>query len=96
LGAPGGLKNQVLDQTVTRGIISAIRLIEAPYNPSEKIQFIQTDAAINPGNSGGPLINEKGEVIGVNSQKIVREAVEGLNFAISIEEVKKSFSEYLR
>jgi S1-C subfamily serine protease len=96
LGAPGGLKNQVLDQTVTRGIISAIRLLEAPYNPSEKIQFIQTDAAINPGNSGGPLINEKGEVIGVNSQKIVREAVEGLNFAISIEEVKKSFSEYLR
>ena len=96
LGAPGGVRNQVLDQTVTKGIISAIRLLEAPYNPLEKIQFIQTDAAINPGNSGGPLINEKGEVIGVNSQKIVQEAVEGLNFAISIEEVKKSFAEYLK
>lgn len=96
LGAPGGIRSQVLDRTVTKGIISAIRLLEAPYNPLEKIQFIQTDAAINPGNSGGPLINERGEVIGINSQKIVEEAIEGPNFAISIEEVKKSFSEYLK
>jgi len=97
LGAPGGwAEKQILDQTVTRGIVSSIRMLEAPYNPTEKIQFIQTDAAINPGNSGGPLINERGEVIGVNSQKMVKIEVEGLNFAISIDEVKKSFAEYLK
>ena len=91
LGAPVGFQ-----QTVTKGIVSAIRLLPAPYNALENIQFIQTDAAINPGNSGGPLINQKGEVIGVNNQKIVGKGVEGINFAISIEEVLKSFSEYLR
>lgn len=96
LGAPGGAGDTVLDKTVTKGIVSSIRLLEAPYNPSEKIEFIQTDAALNPGNSGGPLINEEGEVIGVNSQKIANVAVEGINFSISIEEVKKSFAEYLK
>lgn len=96
LGAPGGAGDTVLDKTVTKGIVSSIRLLEAPYNPSEKIEFIQTDAALNPGNSGGPLINEEGEVIGVNSQKIANVAVEGINFSISIEEIKKSFAEYLK
>ena len=96
LGAPGGWGDQILEQSVTKGIVSSIRYLEAPYNPLEKIQFIQTDAAINPGNSGGPLINEKGEAIGINNQKIVTRGVEGIGFAISIEEVKKSFSEYLR
>lgn len=91
LGAPVGLQ-----QTVTKGIVSAIRLMPAPYNSLEKIKFIQTDAAINPGNSGGPLINQNGEVIGVNNQKIVKEGVEGINFAISIEEVLKTFSEYIK
>ena len=96
LGAPGGwAEKQILEQSVTKGIVSSIRLLEAPYNPLERIQFIQTDAAINPGNSGGPLINEKGEVIGINNQKMAEVGIEGLNFAISIEEVKKSFAEYL-
>ena len=53
------------------------------------MQLIQTDAAINPGNSGGPLINTKGQVIGINSMKIVVTEVEGLGFAIPINEVKE-------
>jgi hypothetical protein len=90
LGAPGGL-----EQSITKGVVSAIRLLDAPNNPLTKIEFIQTDAAINVGNSGGPLINEKGEAIAINTQKIVSTDVEGISFSISIDEVKKSFSEYL-
>ena len=58
-----------LDQTVTAGIVSAIgrRLPSEVYVP-----FIQTDAAVNPGNSGGPLINQRGDVIGINSQILSR------------------------
>ena len=63
IGNPYGL-----DETLTRGIISALgREIAAP-NGSKIEGAIQTDAALNPGNSGGPLLNEQGEVIGVNSQ----------------------------
>ena len=90
LGSPGGL-----EQSVTKGVVSAIRALDAPYNPLTKIEIIQTDAALNPGNSGGPLVNERGEVIAVNSQKIVATDVEGISFSISIDEVKKSFAKYL-
>jgi S1-C subfamily serine protease len=63
IGNPFGL-----DRTVTSGIVSALqRQIEAP-NGFSISHVIQTDAAINPGNSGGPLINEEGQVIGINSQ----------------------------
>lgn len=63
IGNPYGL-----DQTLTRGIVSALgREISAP-NGAKITGVIQTDAALNPGNSGGPLLNEQGEVIGVNSQ----------------------------
>jgi putative serine protease PepD len=63
IGNPYGL-----NETLTRGIVSALgREIEAP-NGSKITGAIQTDAALNPGNSGGPLLNEQGEVIGVNSQ----------------------------
>ena len=96
LGSPGGGGDVILVDTVTKGVVSAIRMMEAPYNANEKIQFVQTDAAINPGNSGGPLINEKGEVVGVNSQKYSRAGIEGLNFAISVEEVKKSFQDNIK
>ena len=65
-------------------------------NPEEKINFIQTDASLNPGNSGGPLIAESGRVIGVNSNGIDGEGIEGLNFAIAISEVKKVFANYLK
>ncbi len=63
IGNPYGL-----EETLTRGIVSALgREIEAP-DGSKITGAIQTDAALNPGNSGGPLLNEEGEVIGVNSQ----------------------------
>jgi len=77
IGAPRGL-----DQTVTQGIISA-KHRTGISDPSSYQDFLQTDAAINPGNSGGPLLNLKGEVIGVNAA-IMSESggFEGLGFAI--------------
>lgn len=78
IGCPGNLS---LSSTVTRGIISGVnRRISVNSNYSMKL--IQTDAAINPGNSGGALINSKGEIVGVNSSKIVTVGYEGLCFAI--------------
>jgi serine protease Do len=68
--------------TVTSGIISATeRAVTIGRN---EYTYIQTDAAINGGNSGGPLINARGEVIGINSAKIATESVEGIGFAIPI------------
>ncbi|HPC46826.1 MAG TPA: trypsin-like peptidase domain-containing protein [Deltaproteobacteria bacterium] len=77
IGHPRGL-----DQTVTQGIISA-KNRRGILDPSSYQDFLQTDAAINPGNSGGPLINLKGEVIGINSV-IASESggFEGIGFAI--------------
>jgi serine protease Do len=77
IGHPRGL-----DQTVTQGIISA-KHRQGITDPSSYQDFLQTDAAINPGNSGGPLINLKGEVIGINSI-IASESggYEGIGFAI--------------
>jgi hypothetical protein len=56
--------------------------------PAYRAAFIQTDAALSPGNSGGPLINMKGDVIGINSLKISGTAIEGMGFAVSINDVK--------
>ncbi len=74
-------------QSVTTGVISAVnRQIGAEDDSGSEIKgkFIQTDAAINPGNSGGALLNMKGEVIGINSNKIGGEAIEGMGYAIPI------------
>ncbi len=73
--------------TVTKGIISGEnREITVTNNGSEyMMEAIQIDASINPGNSGGPLVNINGEVIGVNSVKLVESSVEGMGFAIPIE-----------
>ncbi len=73
-----------LDNTVTAGIISAIDRSSSQVGiPDRRVQFIQTDAAINPGNSGGPLLNARGEVIGINTA--IRADAQGLGFAIPIE-----------
>ncbi|MEC4806611.1 MAG: HhoA/HhoB/HtrA family serine endopeptidase [Jaaginema sp. PMC 1079.18] len=72
-----------LDNTVTTGIISGIGRNSSQIGAGDKrVDFIQTDAAINPGNSGGPLLNEKGEVIGINTAII--QGAQGLGFAIPI------------
>ena len=78
-GNPAGLAF-----TVTEGIVSAFRI--SPSN----IKYIQTDVPINPGNSGGPLINIKGEILGINNFKV--RDFEGLGFAISSNEVKSVVS----
>jgi Do/DeqQ family serine protease len=72
-----------LDNTVTAGIISATGRTSAQVGvPDKRIGFIQTDAAINPGNSGGPLLNQRGDVIGMNTA--IRAGAQGLGFAIPI------------
>ena len=77
--------------TVTKGILSAKERLVAVALENTKtsdyyIEVLQTDAAINPGNSGGPLCNINGEVIGVTNMKLVDDTVEGMGFAIPIEE----------
>ena len=75
------------NQTVTKGIVSAVnRNVET--SSGQQVNLIQTDAAINPGNSGGPLVNTKGEVVGINNMKIASDSVEGIGFSIPINEVK--------
>ncbi len=82
-------------QSVTVGVISALnRVIDLSSNgeirtdTEDGATFIQTDAAINPGNSGGALLNMKGEVIGINSNKIGGSVVEGMGYAIPISAAK--------
>lgn len=76
-----------LDNTVTAGIISALGRRSGEIGVDKRVNFIQTDAAINPGNSGGPLLNERGEVIGVNTAII--QGAQGLGFAIPIETAQR-------
>lgn len=80
--------------TVTKGILSGKdRLIETSTSTNGlssetyTVKVLQTDAAISPGNSGGPLVNLAGDVIGITSLKLVDEKVEGMGFAIPIEDV---------
>jgi S1-C subfamily serine protease len=73
---------------VTVGIISATGRSSSQVGiPDKRVRFIQTDAAINPGNSGGPLLNDQGEVIGINTA--IRADAQGLGFAIPIETAKR-------
>lgn len=77
-----------LDNTVTVGIVSATGRTSGQVGvPDKRVDFIQTDTAINPGNSGGPLLNDRGEVIGVNTAII--QGAQGIGFAIPINEAKQ-------
>ncbi|PZU96515.1 MAG: serine protease [Pseudanabaena sp.] len=77
-----------LDNTVTAGIVSAIGRNSGQIGVADKrVSFIQTDAAINPGNSGGPLLNQNGEVVGVNTAII--QGAQGLGFSIPIETAQR-------
>jgi Do/DeqQ family serine protease len=83
-----------LDNTVTTGIISGTGRSSAQVGVADRrVDFIQTDAAINPGNSGGPLLNDRGQVIGINTA-IIQNA-QGLGFAIPINQAQKIASELI-
>lgn len=76
-----------LDNTVTLGIISTLERPSSQVGiPDKRIDFMQTDAAINPGNSGGPLLNDRGEVIGINTA--IRADAAGIGFAIPVNKAK--------
>ena len=80
--------------SVTTGVVSAVNRQVSIEN--KDLKFIQTDAAINPGNSGGPLVNSKGQVIGINTAKIGEEGVEGLGFAIPINTVNPKMENLIK
>lgn len=82
-GNPAGL-----DFTVTEGIVSALRI------GSNNLKYVQTDVPINPGNSGGPLVNAKGEIIGINNFKVG--GFESLGFAIASNEVSRIVNNIIR
>ena len=89
--AVGAPLDNALSWTVTRGILSGKdRMIEVSLSNNKTSDWImkvmQTDAAINSGNSGGPLANSNGEVVGITSLKLVSSGVEGMGFAIPIED----------
>lgn len=89
IGSPFGL-----DRTVTQGIISAVDRTYQPSGAPARRGLIQTDAPINPGNSGGPLLNARGEVIGINS--LIESPVEGsvgIGFAVPIDIAKELLPE---
>ena len=90
VGNPGGLGYQ---NSITKGIISAF---DRTVPSSTSVKYIQTDAAINPGNSGGPLCNLYGQIIGMNTSKIVSEHYEGMGFAIPSEKIKEIVDQLMK
>ncbi len=87
IGSPLGYNN-----TVTVGVISALNRI---LDGANDLALVQTDAAINPGNSGGALVNNRGEVIGINTIKIADTRVEGIGFAIPINSAEPIIDELI-
>lgn len=80
IGTPAGIE---LGQSISRGMISGKRVIE-------DMLHLQVDIAVSPGNSGGPLINDKGEIIGIVQKKVVGTGIEGIGFALPIDLVLKA------
>ena len=80
---------------MTTGVISALNRSLEVSETGTSNALIQTDAAINPGNSGGALLNIRGEVVGINSNKIGGAAVEGMGYAIPISTAKPIISELM-
>jgi serine protease Do len=92
IGSPFGL-----EATVTAGIVSAVGRSPALLNARTFQHFIQTDAAINPGNSGGPLLNIRGEVIGVNTMIATSgRGSEGVGFALPVNMVARAYNDIIR
>ncbi|WP_282920324.1 S1C family serine protease [Ignavigranum ruoffiae] len=95
IGSPVG---EDFATSVTQGIISGLNRkvsvdTDGDQNPDWDMTLIQTDAAINPGNSGGALVNTQGQLIGINSSKFASTAIEGMGFAIPINDVKNIVSQ---
>ncbi len=90
VGNPGGSS---FSSSVTVGYVSALNRQITAGDSGYIMNVIQTDAAINPGNSGGALVNEYGQVIGINSSKFVAEGYEGLGFAIPIDDAQPIISD---
>ncbi len=89
IGSPGGSS---YSNSLTRGIVSAL---DRPLSGTA-VTYIQTDAAINPGNSGGPLANMNGQVIGINTIKVVDTQYEGMGFAIPSTKIKEVVDEIIK
>ncbi|MGN0559259.1 MAG: S1C family serine protease [Acutalibacteraceae bacterium] len=90
LGNPGGIDFQ---NSLTKGIISAK---DRTVSANSTVKYLQTDAAINPGNSGGPLCNIYGQVIGINTVKIVSTQYEGMGFSIPSNTVKQIVDDIIK
>ena len=88
-GNPLGMQN-----SITCGVVSAVER-EVTDSDGKTYVLIQTDAAINSGNSGGALVNSKGEVIGINTLKLSGTGVEGMGFAIPINDTKDIYEQLI-
>ena len=92
IGNPGGYQ---LNSSVTIGYVSALNRAITNNSTGYTMEYIQTDAAINPGNSGGALVNQYGQVVGINSAKISATGYEGLGFAIPAETAQPVISDLI-